>query len=117
MTMHLVRGMTSLNTKRRRSKKKTTSILAEEEKLRKLLLKVGYERRSSQEYRTELPDYRVSKSSVPTSDVVMRIEEKKTVNQYTGDEIIGIGTLHKSNMVPIRKDSEAAKEIAQMRRN
>ena len=41
---------------------------------------------------------------------------KKQENSYTGDEIMGIGTLHKSNMVPIRKDSNNAKEIARMRR-
>jgi hypothetical protein len=34
---------------------------------------------------------------------------------YTGDKIIGIGTLHKSNAVPIFSDTEA-KEISQMRR-
>ena len=41
---------------------------------------------------------------------------KKHENKYTGDEIMGIGTLHKSNMVPIRRDSNNAKEIARMRR-
>lgn len=39
------------------------------------------------------------------------IEGKK----YTGDKIIGIGTLHKSNAVPIFSDTEA-KEISRMRR-
>jgi hypothetical protein len=34
---------------------------------------------------------------------------------YTGTKIIGIGTLHKSNAVPIFSDDEA-KEIARMRR-
>ena len=34
---------------------------------------------------------------------------------YTGDEIAGIGLLHKSNLVPVRKDSNDAKEIARMR--
>ena len=41
---------------------------------------------------------------------------RRVANQYTGNELAGIGTLHKSNMVPIRKDSNAAKEIATMRR-
>jgi hypothetical protein len=35
--------------------------------------------------------------------------------QYTGDKIIGIGTMHKSNAVPIFND-EAAKDISRMRR-
>lgn len=35
--------------------------------------------------------------------------------QYTGNQIIGIGTLHKSNAVPIFSDQEA-KDQASMRR-
>jgi len=34
---------------------------------------------------------------------------------YTGDSVLGIGILHKSNMVPIF-NSDAAKDIAKMRR-
>jgi hypothetical protein len=34
---------------------------------------------------------------------------------YTGTKLIGIGTMHKSNMVPIFSDSEA-QDIAHMRR-
>lgn len=34
---------------------------------------------------------------------------------YTGNKIIGIGTLHKSNAVPVFSDEEA-KEISRMRR-
>lgn len=34
---------------------------------------------------------------------------------YTGDKIIGIGTMHKSNAVPIFSD-EQAKDISRMRR-
>lgn len=35
--------------------------------------------------------------------------------QYTGDKMLGIGTLHKSNAVPVFCDNEA-KEMARMRR-
>lgn len=35
---------------------------------------------------------------------------------YTGDKILGIATMHKSNLVPIFND-QAAIEVAQMRRN
>ncbi len=34
---------------------------------------------------------------------------------YTGDKIVGIGMMHKSNLVPIFSDSEA-KDISSMRR-
>ena len=40
----------------------------------------------------------------------------KQPQQYTGDKIIGIGTMHKSNAVPIFND-EQAKDISTMRRN
>jgi hypothetical protein len=40
---------------------------------------------------------------------------KKFGNSYTGEKIKGIGTMHKSNAVPIFSDNEA-KEIASMRR-
>jgi hypothetical protein len=40
---------------------------------------------------------------------------KKPNPIYTGDKIIGIGTMHKSNAVPIFSD-ESAKDISKMRR-
>jgi hypothetical protein len=40
----------------------------------------------------------------------------KPTNVYTGTKMIGIGTMHKSNSVPVFSDDEA-KEIATMRRN
>jgi hypothetical protein len=40
---------------------------------------------------------------------------KKHVNQYTGDKMVGIGTLHKSNAVPIF-NTQDAKDQANMRR-
>ena len=39
----------------------------------------------------------------------------KQTPQYTGTKIVGIGTMHKSNAVPIFSDQEA-KEISSMRR-
>jgi hypothetical protein len=40
---------------------------------------------------------------------------KKPTPTYTGTKMIGIGTMHKSNMVPIFSDDEA-KDISRMRR-
>jgi hypothetical protein len=40
---------------------------------------------------------------------------KKEYQTYTGDKIKGIGTMHKSNAVPIFSDEEAV-DIAKMRR-
>ena len=39
----------------------------------------------------------------------------KQTPKYTGDKIVGIGTMHKSNAVPIFSDQEA-KDISSMRR-
>jgi hypothetical protein len=114
MTMHLVRGMTSLNTRKRKARKKSAAILAAEAETKKLLQKLGYN--SSAKWRGELPTYTVSET-VPTSDKIMPIAGKrKAAMQYTGDELLGIGVLHKSNSVPVRKDSNDATEIARMRR-
>ena len=40
----------------------------------------------------------------------------KDIPQYTGTKILGIGTMHKSNAVPIFSDEQAV-EISTMRRN
>jgi len=40
---------------------------------------------------------------------------KKDRNQYTGDKMLGVACMHKSNLVPIFND-EAAVEVANMRR-
>ncbi len=63
----------------------------------------------------DIPDY--STGPRMTSDRIPGNGSAKAANTYTGDEIMGIGTMHKSNAVPIRKDSkDAAKDLASMRR-
>lgn len=53
---------------------------------------------------------------VPSGDGIGVSLTKKPEMQYTGDELVGIATMHKSNMVPVRKDSNDAIDIARMRR-
>lgn len=55
--------------------------------------------------------------SLKTSDSVPGACAKKESLQYTGDLIVGIATMHKSNLVPIMRGTEQAKDVAQMRRN
>jgi len=109
-SMHLLPAyFTTTNTRKRKRQGKDLS----EEKLKteKLLQKLGYKPGST--WRAPMPDYSTpSYNSMNT----MGNAYKKKENTYTGEEIMGIGTLHKSNMVPIRKDSNNAKEIAKMRR-
>lgn len=47
---------------------------------------------------------------------MMGLATKAAPKVYTGTKIIGIATMHKSNMVPIFNE-DAAVEVAQMRRN
>jgi hypothetical protein len=47
---------------------------------------------------------------------MMGIAAKAPAKVYTGTKIVGIATMHKSNLVPIF-NTEAAVEVAQMRRN
>ena len=44
------------------------------------------------------------------------VATKPAPKVYTGDKIVGIGTMHKSNMVPIFSNQEA-EDISKMRRN
>lgn len=70
--------------------------------------KLALESLQSKPYRRETPQY----PSLNSNDYVAY---KKETLQYTGDKMKGIGTLHKSNAVPIFTDEEA-KDQAAMRR-
>lgn len=54
--------------------------------------------------------------SLKTSDAIPTHGSKKEPNVYSGDYIIGIATMHKSNLVPVGRGDDP-KEYAQMRRN
>lgn len=59
-------------------------------------------------YRRDTPEYR---SASDTTGVAARVDSM----QYTGELVKGIGTMHKSNAVPII-DEQHMKDIARMRR-
>ena len=68
----------------------------------------GVRSNTPEPYRRESVQYR---SAPETTGVAPRMESA----QYTGTYIKGIGTLHKSNAVPV-VDEEHMKDIARMRR-
>ena len=80
------------------------------------------EKRRSRALKAEPLSYKLS---VPADRTTSHIKSRDTghtgaintkqIPQYTGTKIIGIGTMHKSNAVPIFSDDEA-KEISSMRR-
>lgn len=58
-----------------------------------------------------------TESNAPLSNSIPGNGVKRQANTYTGDELVGIATMHKSNAVPVRKDNiQAAKDISAMRR-
>lgn len=96
--------------------KKRASLLEAEARMESFLKKVGYKGNNVSRVNS-IPDYRVHSNTPRTSDIICSNGTKRDTLKYTGDEILGIVTTHKSNLMPIRKDNkEEAKEAAKMRR-
>jgi hypothetical protein len=143
--MHLLPSYYSTtNTKKRKKSKKSKSLIAAEKEHEKFLKRMGVGSRSSAgiEQRSSKPwvtgsspvesanKRSVGKSGNPPhlgcgdqrfessrSDQVFYDPSmaKKEEKVYTGTEIMGIATMHKSNAVPIR-NKKSAEEVAKMRR-
>lgn len=141
MTMHLVKGMSSLNTKKKKTKitnKRVKELEAEWRAYNKRMRKINChdaqfdefedyvaycmgkykpklngvsKTKESQSYRRETPD-------IPSVGDGVGNGLKKNSNVYSGErQLLGVATMHKSNMVPIFADNkDEAKEIARMRR-
>jgi hypothetical protein len=65
-------------------------------------------------YSLSIPEGRSTKN-IPSRDSGLGIAVKREPQRYTGTKVKGIGTMHKSNAVPIFSDEEA-QDIAKMRR-
>jgi hypothetical protein len=114
--MHLIRGMSSLNTKKNTRTSKSKRLAAANEKHEAWIKSMGVSGKKSN-YRHDIPNYKKDASSISTSDVICSNGTKKDSLSYTGNEIAGIATMHKSNAVPIRKDNkQGAIDIANMSR-
>lgn len=72
----------------------------------------------NQEFKEFRPDYsyRGSDKKIPSAGNGIGVALRKEPSKYTGDLIVGIGTMHKSNAVPIMRGTKQAEEIAKMRR-
>jgi hypothetical protein len=66
------------------------------------------------DYKLTTPAGRSTSHHIPSRDTGGFASKKESM-QYTGSKMLGIGTLHKSNAVPVFSDDEA-KEMARMRR-
>jgi hypothetical protein len=99
-------------------KKKRKSLIEAEKSMELFLAKVGYTGKYKGNIVNDIPDYKVRSNLPKTSDTIPGKTPKKLENVYSGNEIMGITVMHKSNLVPIRRDNkEAAIDAAQMRRN
>ena len=78
-------------------------------------------KKTDQEFKTlsRNEPYRRETQHIPSKADSFAPCVRKEPQQYTGErQLLGIATMHKSNMVPVFADQkEQAKEIAQMRRN
>lgn len=66
-------------------------------------------------YRLTAPAGRSTSNHIPSLATPGGSTAPVVHNKYTGTKMLGIGTMHKSNMVPIFSDQEAV-EISTMRR-
>jgi len=133
MTMHLL-GPAYTTTQTTRRKSKTTT--AKQTKLAndwlddcKFCKRLGIKPKTFEEYKqyrsgnykpklrgTPMPEYNVSnhREKYPSGDGI-GVTFARTPNTYTGDKLIGIATMHKSNSVPVFSHEDAI-EISRMRR-
>ena len=126
MSMHLVGPyMTTTSYKKRKAKNKTKKMLDAEAKHDKWLRKMNAHPEQIAESKKKnvgvsirsVPDYSTSGNTIPTSDVIpggSTAPQERLV--YSGERrLLGVATMHKSNMVPVF-DTKDAKDIARMRR-
>jgi len=142
MTMHLVGPyMTTTNYKKRKPKKLTNNQRvkleqewraynkrmrqqnchsAQFEQFEQYLSYIrGEHKPRKQEFETYKPKptvHRETKQYPSLSNTIDGFAPRKESQQYTGDLIVGIGTMHKSNAVPIMRGTNEAKDLARMRR-
>lgn len=132
MTMHLLGpAYTTTNTSKRKTKGVTITAKYAREfaEYNKQMKRLGCKTKTVEEYiayrqgkynpklrGTKKPEYKISNHrELYPSQVDTHVALAKKPNVYTGDKLLGIATMHKSNMVPVFSQ-ESAEEIARMRR-
>ena len=130
MTMHLCHPSLSMGGKRKGKVKFRNSAEAQKARQldvewRELQAKWGVEAEEKKRKRALAAEPLTYSLSAPAGRETKRIASldtghsgavrTKDIPQYTGTKIIGIGTMHKSNAVPIFSDEQAV-EISTMRR-
>ena len=99
----------SKTSKKQQAKRK--ELLAEQRSIKKSLKDTSVGKLSS----LRTPTYRRETPHIPSVGTGIGTAVAKDRPEYTGDAMLGIGQLHKSNAVPVFQ-SDDAKDIARMRR-
>ncbi len=130
MTMQLVGPyMTTTKYNRKKKPSKSKKLLAAQAEHEAWLMKRGLDdaslasrvvknKNGRREGINEIPDYQLTKETIPLSNKIAGHGPAKESMTYSGERhLLGIATMHKSNMVPIFADrKEDAKDVASMRR-
>ena len=116
--MHMLPAYyTTTNTRKRKQKKKTASVIKAENDHQKWLKTMGYDHKRdkcSGGVTISLTD-RLPVNQL-TGSIPVGVAAKREPNVYSGErKLLGIATMHKSNLVPVWGEKEAI-EIAKMRR-
>ena len=122
MTMHLIKGV-RVTGSRKKAKRKPGWQKAEAEH-RAWLIKMGIDpdakpkKREFVPYKPESTSYVRETKSYPSlsTSPIPDAGTKKESQKYTGDYIVGIATMHKSNLVPVGRGDNPT-DYATMRRN
>ena len=118
MTMHIVRGMTTTSTKKRKQNRNPGQSKAQavhDAWLKKMGVHPTQLKGKEKSSGASIPNYSETSSDIKTSDVVVPIAGKRKAKEYSGDYIVGLATMHKSNIVPVGKGN-SAEDYAKMRR-
>ena len=135
MTMHLDNRLSTISTKKRKSKGITINakVAKDFREHNKLMKKCGFKEKTVQEYLdyiqgkskpltsktglNKIPSYKSDRrDKYPSSGDLVGHMPAKPAKEYSGEgKLLGIATMHKSNMVPVFSRSDA-EDIAKMRR-
>lgn len=130
MSMHLHHPALSLNGKKKgRVKFKSAEAKREHERLEQewqdLLKRQGAEQEAKRQrramsaepltYRLSVPAGRGNTNHIPSLNSGAGVATLAPAKVYSGNKILGIATMHKSNAVPVFSNEEAV-EISKMRR-
>jgi hypothetical protein len=118
MSMHLVGPyMTTTKYNRKQKPSKNKRLAAKQAEHEAWLESMGVGKSKTQ-HKNEIPDYSTRETAKLSNNIAGHGPRKESM-VYSGErQLLGIATMHKSNMVPVFADKkEDAKDIAAMRRN